>query len=74
VPIGAVPIDAEVPLAEIRGVDLRRSPLGRLVGYGTFVIKSSVPGSEVVKLRHVPYPEQVYLELHGLLFPDDGQG
>jgi Bacterial PH domain len=48
-----------VLLRDVRGVELRRSWLGRLLGYGTFVIKSSGADEEI---RYLPYPEQLYLE------------
>ncbi len=57
---------AAIPLREVRAVDLRRSLPGRLLGYGTFVIKSSGPDE---KIRWLPYPEQLYLEVSGLLAP-----
>ena len=54
-------------LGDIRAIELRRSVLGRLFGYGTFVVKSSGPDE---KIRFLPYPEQLYLEVWGILHPD----
>ena len=59
-----------IPLSEIRTVDLHRSSLGRLLGYGTFVIKSSGPDE---KIRFLPYPEQLYLEVYSTLVPEDDE-
>ena len=42
-----------VPLGRVRAVELRRSFFGRLLGYGTFVVKSSGPDE---KIRVLPYP------------------
>jgi hypothetical protein len=56
-----------IPLREIRGIDMHRSVSGRLLGYGTFIIRSA-HGEE--KIRYLPYPEQLYLELTGILNPD----
>jgi hypothetical protein len=64
-----MPITAADQLAFIRTLP------GRLFGYGTFRLKR--PGSRwrVIKVRFLPYPEQLYLETIGLVFressPDD---
>jgi hypothetical protein len=55
-----------VPVREIHGIELRRSLIGRLLGYGTFVINTS--GADK-KIRFLPYPEQLYLEVWGMLTP-----
>jgi hypothetical protein len=55
------------PLRDIREVELHRPLLGRLAGYGTLVLKS--PDGQR-KIRFLPYPEQLHLEVAGLLFPD----
>jgi hypothetical protein len=59
-----------IPLREIRAIDLHRSLLGRLLGYGTFIIKSSGPDE---KIRLLPYPEQLYLEVYDILFPGNAE-
>jgi hypothetical protein len=56
-----------IQLREIRGIDMHRSVLGRLFGYGTFIIRSA---DRDEKIRYLPYPEQLYLELTGILNPD----
>ena len=56
-----------IPLREIRRIDMRRSALGRLLGYGTFIIRSA---DRDEKIRYLPYPEQLYLEVMGILHPD----
>jgi hypothetical protein len=55
-----------IPVREINGIELHRSLIGRLLGYGTFVIKTS--GADK-KIRFLPYPEQLYLEVWGMLTP-----
>lgn len=62
-----------VPLDKVTDVEFRRSQTGRLLGYGEFEIRT--PGQDAV-LRHVrfiPYPEQIYLEVCGLLFHETEQ-
>jgi PH (Pleckstrin Homology) domain-containing protein len=65
--LASVKVNA-IRLSEVRTVDLHRSLLGRLLGYGTFVIKSSGPDE---KIRFLPYPEQLYLEVYGTLARED---
>lgn len=55
-----------IPVSDISSIDLRQPLLGRLFGYGTLVINS--PGS-ALKIRFLPYLEQIYLEIYGLLVP-----
>ncbi len=59
-----------IPVSEIRSVDLHRSLLGRLLGYGTLVIKSSGPAE---KIRVLPYPEQLYLEMYSIIAPENDE-
>jgi uncharacterized membrane protein YdbT with pleckstrin-like domain len=58
-----------IPLSAVRAIELRRSLPGRLLGYGTFVIKTA---GRDEKIRVLPYPEQLYLEVCGTLTPADG--
>ena len=60
----------EIPLSEATGLSFIRTVPGRLLGYGTFQVKR--PGSlwRVLKIRFLPYPEQLYLEVCGLIFRD----
>ncbi len=44
--------------------------LGRLLGYGTFVMESAGQDQALSKIDFIPYPEQLYLEVVGLIFPD----
>lgn len=64
----------EIPLSAATEVSFVRTFPGRLLGYGEFRVKR--PGSRwrTLKLRFLPYPEQLYLELCGLIFRDPGAG
>ena len=57
--------------SDILGIDLVRSPLARICGYGTLVLTLSVPGRRPLRrrARFAPYPEQLYLEALGLYLP-----
>jgi hypothetical protein len=63
-----------MPLAEARDLRFERTLLGRIIGYGTFVIILPGPGRGRQKVTYLPYPEQLYLEVCGLLYPDSGRG
>lgn len=53
------------------GLIFRRSLPGRLVSYGTFVVKSNGQVVTSRKVRYIPYPEQLYLEVCGLMLPEN---
>ena len=49
------------------GLTLQRTVLGRLFGYGTLIVTSASRHQPFRKVRYLPYPEQPYLEISGLL-------
>jgi len=71
-PIGLV---VKMPITAADELTFIRTFPGLILGYGTFRLRR--PGSRwrVIKLRFLPYPEQLYLETMGLVFretyPDD---
>jgi hypothetical protein len=48
-----------------------RSAAGRIFGYGSFRIGPDGPNQLVVD--YIPYPEQLHLEVNGILYPDDSE-
>lgn len=60
----------EIPLSEATGLSFIRTVPGRLLGYGTFRVKRAGSRWRVLKIRFLPYPEQLYIELCGLIFRD----
>jgi hypothetical protein len=58
---------AAMPLQKVTGLALKRTVPGRLLGYGTLIV--DCPGRRQVfrKVRYLPYPEQLYLEISNLL-------
>jgi hypothetical protein len=48
------------------------TPLGRIMGYGTFIIPAAEGRKPQCRLTYLPYPEQLYIEVCGILFPDPG--
>ena len=63
---------AFMPLEKVTGLTLQRTVLGRLFGYGTLIVTSASRHQPFRKVRYLPYPEQLYLEISGLL-PQEGQ-
>jgi membrane protein YdbS with pleckstrin-like domain len=59
-----------VPVREIHDLELHRSLLGRLIGYGTFIAQPSRIGYRMPRMNYMPYSEQLFLEVTSLLFPD----
>ena len=45
-----------------------RTPAGRLFGFGNFIFQSDAGAHAII--NYMPYPEQVYLEIFGKLYPE----
>ena len=73
---------AMMPLVKVTDMSFKRSTLGRLLGFGEFILESAGQDQALRTIDHVPYPEQLYLEICALIFPAekipcpqcDGQG
>ena len=63
-----------MPLSKVTDMSFNRSAMGRLLGYGTFVVESAGQDQALRTIDHLPYPEQLYLEVCGLIFKDQGAG
>ena len=61
---------AMMPLAKVTDMSFQRSAMGRVFGYGEFIVESADKGQALRSVNFLPYPEQLYLEVCGLLFPD----
>jgi Bacterial PH domain len=63
-----------VPLDRSMGLTFKRTFLGRLIGYGSLTAVG--PGQRPLfrTVRHLPYPEQLYLEVANLLSPNEPDG
>jgi uncharacterized membrane protein YdbT with pleckstrin-like domain len=61
---------AMMPLARVTDMSFQRSAMGRVFGYGEFIVESADQGQALRSVNFLPYPEQLYLEVCGLLFPD----
>jgi uncharacterized membrane protein YdbT with pleckstrin-like domain len=60
---------AMMPLVKVTDMSFQRSTLGRLLGYGEFILESAGQDQALRVVDYLPYPEQLYLEVCGLIFP-----
>ena len=58
-----------MPLVKVTDMSFQRSATGRLFGYGEFILESAGQDQALRNVPFVPYPEQLYLEVCGLIFP-----
>ncbi len=58
-----------MPLATAGSMKFRRTTMGRLLGYGQFVVEAERVQPMWV-INFLPYPEQLYLEVMGLIYRD----
>ena len=58
-----------MPLEKVTDIRLRQSPLGRLLGYGDFIVESARRTQALRHIRYVPFPAQMYQEILSLIFP-----
>jgi membrane protein YdbS with pleckstrin-like domain len=59
-----------MPLAKVTDMSFNRSPTGQLLGFGEFVVESAGQDQALRHIEYLPYPEQLYLEVCGLIFKD----
>lgn len=60
-----------LPLGKVTDMSFRRSTFGRLFGYGEFIVESAGQDQALRNVKFIPYPEQLYLEVCGLIFKDE---
>lgn len=63
-----------MPLGKVTDMRFERSFVGRALGYGTFIVESAGQDQALHTINHLPYPEQLYIEVCGLIFKDPGAG
>jgi uncharacterized membrane protein YdbT with pleckstrin-like domain len=59
-----------MPLTKVTDMSFQRSPLGQILGYGEFIVESAGQELALSHVTYLPYPEQLYLEVCGLIFKD----
>jgi len=63
-----------MPLAKVTDMSFQRSAMGRILGYGEFILESAGQDQALNRVDYLPYPEQLYLEVCGLIFKDKDDG
>lgn len=64
---------AMMPLAKVTDIELARTFVGRLLGYGSFIMESAGQDQALRNVTYMPYPEQLYLEVSSVIFgAEDG--
>lgn len=58
-----------MPLTKVTDMSFKRSFAGRLLGYGEFIVESAGQDQALRNVEYIPYPEQLYLLICGMLFP-----
>ncbi|MEV8636583.1 PH domain-containing protein [Streptosporangium sp. NPDC051023] len=58
-----------MPLGKVTDMSFQRSLLGRMLGYGEFVLESAGQDQALSRVNYIPYPETLYLEVCQMLFP-----
>ena len=62
-----------LPLTKVTDMSFQRTTIGRILGYGEFIVESAGQDQALRNVDHLPYPEQLYLEVCGLIFKDEEQ-
>ncbi|MGH3343437.1 MAG: PH domain-containing protein [Carbonactinosporaceae bacterium] len=63
---------AMMPLVKVTDMSYKRSPVARLLGYGTFIMESAGQEQALREVHHLPRPDMLYLEMCDLLFGKEG--
>lgn len=64
---------AMMPLTKVTDMSFRRSFAGRLLGYGEFIVESAGQDQALRNVTYIPYPEQLYLLICGMIFPSSAE-
>jgi membrane protein YdbS with pleckstrin-like domain len=64
---------AVMPLAKVTDLTYERSPLGRLLGYGTFIMESAGQDQALSKVEFLRNPDRLYHRLSQQLFGPGGR-
>lgn len=59
---------AMMPLAKVTDMSYHRSPLGWVLGYGTFVLESAGQDQALHEIDHVPHPDPAYRAIVSEIF------
>jgi Bacterial PH domain len=62
-----------MPLTKVTDMRFQRSLAGRIFGYGEFIVESAGLEQALRNVPYIPYPEQLYLLICGMIFPDSAE-
>ncbi|GGO62205.1 PH domain-containing protein [Nonomuraea cavernae] len=65
---------AMMPLQKVTDMSFKRSLMGRMLGYGEFILESAGQDQALSNVEYIPYPETLYLEVCQMLFPSKDSG
>jgi hypothetical protein len=51
-------------------MSFQRTAVGQILGYGEFIVESAGQDQALRNIRFLPHPEQLYLEVCGLIFKE----
>ena len=60
---------AMMPMSKVTDMSFQRSFGGRILGYGELIVESAGQNQALDRVTYIPYPEQLYLLVCGILFP-----
>jgi uncharacterized membrane protein YdbT with pleckstrin-like domain len=63
-----------MPLTKVTDMSFQRTILGRMLGYGSFILESAGQDQALREVHYIPYPETLYLEVCQMIFPSKGDG
>ena len=63
-----------MPLTKVTDMSFNRSTVGQLLGFGEFIVESAGQDQALRHIEYLPYPEQLYLEVCSLIFPNKDGG
>ncbi|GLX94899.1 PH domain-containing protein [Herbidospora galbida] len=61
---------AMMPLGKVTDMSFQRDLMGRILGYGEFVMESAGQDQALRTVPYIPYPETLYLEVCQMIFPN----
>ena len=62
-----------MPLSKVTDMSFARAAGGRLLGYGELIFESAGQNQALDHVDFIPYPEQLYLLVCGMLFPSSAE-
>jgi membrane protein YdbS with pleckstrin-like domain len=59
-----------MPLQKVTDLTYNRDPMGRLLGYGEFIVESAGQDQALSKINFLPRPDRLYLTMCDMMFGD----